>query len=214
MDTFQHIVPSIQTPHLTLEYLPFRLTNNKLHHPKYHTPQHRTSSPTPHPASLEPHSAPRVQEAPFALTILNRSPARKRHHAKLIGLASGEQTQRERSSKSTEPLSSANLHLRRPQTPLPSPCSDGAFACARGGFLEWLREPVELMRVGERCGERKRSRPGNMDRAGVGLTRVVGRHYLFVIIINDLCVLVCLCEVCHGVWAYGGAPWLGWCLCR
>lgn len=135
MDTFQHIVPSIQTPHLTLEYLPFRLTNNKLHHPKYHTPQHRTSSPTPHPASLEPHSAPRVQEAPFALTILNRSPARKRHHAKLIGLASGEQTQRERSSKSTEPLSSANLHLRRPQTPLPSPCSDGAFACARGGVL-------------------------------------------------------------------------------
>lgn len=75
------------------------------------------------------------------------------------------------------------------------------------GFWEWLREPVELMRVGERCGERKRSRPENMGRGVVGLTRVVGRHYLFVII-DDLCVLVCLCEVCHGVWACGGGPWL------
>lgn len=45
--------------------------------------------------------------------------------------------------------------------------------------------------------------------AGEGrvFTRLVGRHYLFVII-DDLCVLVCLCEVCHGMWACGGGPWL------
>lgn len=56
-------------------------------------------------------------------------------------------------------------------------------------------------------GEGKRSRPGTWAGEGRVLTRVVGRHYLFVII-DDLCVLVCLCEVCHGVWACGGGPWL------